>query len=108
MARQLPSTAVVVGSRRLDGELSYVAIVDGRVWVRMITCGRCRRVMGWSFVGDLAAMTDRQLRELQRTLGIGDDVSPLRTVEAWRAQKLPLTGGGRATSSPETGTDHSR
>ena len=55
-----------------------------RLWVHRVTCGGCKQVMGWAFVGDLPGMKDDQLRDLQKRLEIGDDAPLLATVDDWR------------------------
>lgn len=57
-----------------------------RLWVRAVTCGNCRRIMGWAFVGDLPRLDDAQISSIQKRLGMPPEVGPLRTVSAWRAQ----------------------
>ncbi len=53
-----PGRSLVVG---LEGE---------RLWIQLVSCGACRRVMGVSFVGDLTQLSDEQLRVVQDRVGL--------------------------------------
>jgi hypothetical protein len=65
------------------GTALVVALEGERLWIRRVTCSMCRRVLGWSFVGDLERLEDADLRELQSTIGLPP--SPLlRSREDWR------------------------
>jgi hypothetical protein len=77
-----------------------VAVEGERLWYRLVTCGICRRVMGWSFVGDLPLLTDEQLRTNQARLGIPPSTPPLRTADDWRRyyRSLPSDGGAAGTT----------
>lgn len=68
------------------GTHTTVGAVGERLWVRAITCGGCRRIMGWAFVGDLPRLDDAQLLSLQRRLRLPAELGPLRDVAAWRMQ----------------------
>jgi hypothetical protein len=59
----------------LDGETLYI---------KKVTCGSCRRVIGWGFSGQLDALSDEQLRALQTKLGFGREPTLLDSAEAWR------------------------
>lgn len=61
-----------------------VGLEGGRLWIRHVTCARCRRVMGWAYVGELPELTDLHLREIQARLGLPSD-PVLRTPDDWRA-----------------------
>lgn len=77
-----------------------LAVEGDQLWFRLVTCGACRRVMGWAFAGSLSRMTDEQLGATQTRLGL--PASPaLRTREAWRAvyAKDPNAGAGDAGAS---------
>lgn len=92
-----PAGAEVLG---FDGDLAYVSssfvAVDGtRLLIRKVSCGRCRRVMGWSFTGEPARMTNDELKELQLRLGLDAAVAPLRSVAAWRGQSMPSLASPR-------------
>ncbi len=64
-------------------ELS-VGVEDERLWVSYVTCGTCRRIMGWAFVGDLRRLSEVQLRAAQKRLGLPDSAPTLKTAAAWR------------------------
>jgi hypothetical protein len=61
----------------------FVEIDDPVFRVHVITCGQCRRIMGWVFVGHLAKMTDAQHLDLQTRMGL-DSRKVLRTEARWR------------------------
>lgn len=60
-----------------------LALEGDRLWIRRVTCAKCRRVLGFSFGGDLPRMRDDELREVQARLGLPAD-PVLRTADAWR------------------------
>lgn len=66
-----------------DRELT-IAVEGDRLWIRAVTCGRCRRIMGWGFVGELSRLSDAQLVSVQKRVGLPDDVGALRTAGAWK------------------------
>lgn len=66
------------------GRSLTIAHEGERLWVQRVTCGACRRVMGWAFVGDLPGMKPEQLRDLQTRLDIGADAPLLETIADWR------------------------
>lgn len=69
-----------------------VAVEGERLWIRLVTCGTCRRIMGSAFVGDLPRLSAAQLKLVQRLVGVPDD-KPLQTAADWRAhyRSLPIT-----------------
>jgi hypothetical protein len=67
---QQPSLAIL-----LDGETLYI---------KWVTCGSCRRVIGFGFSGDLAAMSDEQLRAMQTKLGLARDAALNDSAAGWR------------------------
>ncbi|APR79017.1 Hypothetical protein A7982_04364 [Minicystis rosea] len=78
----------------------YVVALDARgtrLWVRAVTCGDCRRMLGWSFVGDLARLEPGDLQTVQGRLGLPRD-PVLKTADAWRkavaAKKINLMSPG--------------
>jgi hypothetical protein len=82
--------------------------IDGdRLYFRLVTCGACRRVLGWAFAGSLSGMSDDQLRMTQARLGLGP--SPLlRTRAQWQAAYahgagLPGGDGGLRAPSGDGG-----
>jgi hypothetical protein len=58
-------------------------LVGKRLWISATTCGACRRILGWHFVGDVESLRAEHLRILQGRLGLPPKPL-LRTVEAWR------------------------
>lgn len=66
------------------GRSLTVALEGDRLWIKLISCGACRRVMGWSFVGDLSKLSDKQLSVAQARIGLPETLPPLRTPKAWR------------------------
>jgi hypothetical protein len=84
-----PSTAELLADEPLDledgrGRSLRVGIAGTKIYVRRITCSRCRRVLGWAFAGDLALLSDDDLRRAQARVGFPPDPL-LRTREAWVA-----------------------
>lgn len=94
---QPPDTAVVLaaptGSDSVDD--AYIALESERLWVRRVVCGRCRRVLGWSLIGDIPSMSEQQLLDLQAALGFNNTVPALRTADAWRRQPMPSIASPR-------------
>ncbi|MBI3203481.1 MAG: hypothetical protein HYZ29_18225 [Myxococcales bacterium] len=83
------------------GRSLTVALEGERIWVRLVSCGACRRVMGWAFVGDLSLLSDEQLDSLQERVGL--PASPrLGTAAAWRAayRNRPLSALPDGIDSP--------
>ncbi|MBK7579938.1 MAG: hypothetical protein IPI67_06995 [Myxococcales bacterium] len=82
------------------GRSLVVALEQDRLWFRLVSCGACRRIMGWSFVGELARLSDAQLRDIQQRLGLPLNVPALRTSQAWRDvyrdRPLPAVPDGSA------------
>lgn len=87
------------------GRSLVVALEGERLWFRLVTCGACRRVMGWAFVGDLPNITDEQLRVIQERIGLPASVPPLRTARAWRDtyrdRPLPPLPDGSVSFDPK-------
>jgi hypothetical protein len=66
------------------GRSLVVSIQGDHLWFRLVSCGACRRIMGWVFAGRLSKLSDAQLRDVQKRIGLPDDVPPLHTPDAWR------------------------
>lgn len=65
------------------GRFLVVALEGERLWIQLVSCGACRRVMGASFVGQLPQLSDEQLRVVQDRVGL--PAAPLLTTPAaWR------------------------
>ncbi len=83
---QIPSVVLL---ERVDsdsagrGHMRIVVLEGTRLWIEVMTCGRCRRVMGWSFVGDLELLTDGQLLRLQQEIGLPANLAAMRSPSAW-------------------------
>lgn len=72
--------------RQMDnppGQEVVIAAEGNRLWIKVVTCGHCRRVIGWSFVGDLPLLRDDEIRGLQTELGLPAD-PVLKTPDAWK------------------------
>ncbi len=82
-----PAGAEVIYRMQSDGGRpgrSLVLALEGeRLWFSLVSCGMCRRILGWSFGGDLPKLSDEQLHVVQSRLGLPVD-PPLRTSAAWR------------------------
>jgi len=72
-----------VGSVAGHGSDLSVSTRDGILVVRRTTCGGCRRIIGWAFVGTLARVKDADLRTLACRLR-GHARADLRNGETWR------------------------
>jgi hypothetical protein len=69
----------------MEKQPSLVIMLDGEtLYIKKVTCGSCRRVIGWGFSGQLDALSDEQLRALQTKLGFGREPTLLDSAEAWR------------------------
>jgi len=87
-------------SKEFSPGRSLVLGVEGeRLWFRLVTCGACRRIMGWAFVGNLARMSDAQLAMTQTRLGLSPKPA-MRTREAWRAAYPADGGAGFSNAKP--------
>lgn len=65
---------------------SLTILLDGEtIYVKHVTCGSCRRVLGQGFSGALAALSDEQLRALQTKLGLAVDSPLMDSPDAWRS-----------------------
>jgi hypothetical protein len=80
----------------IEKQPSLTILLDGEtLYIKKVTCGNCRRVIGWGFSGDLTALSDEQLRKLQTKLGFGREPQLLDSAEAWRS--YAATDPGKAT-----------
>jgi hypothetical protein len=69
----------------IEQQPSLSILLDGEtIYIKWIHCGSCRRVIGFGFSGDLAAMSDEQLRALQTKLALPPDSGLLDSGAAWR------------------------
>lgn len=70
----------------VEQQPSLVIALDGEtIYIKKVTCGNCRRVIGQGFMGDLSALSDTQIRDLQDKLGLGREAPLLDTAQAWRS-----------------------
>lgn len=60
-----------------------IATRGDQLYIKQVTCGGCRRVLGQGFVGQPSQMSEAQLRELQTRLGLGTELPVLASTEAW-------------------------
>jgi hypothetical protein len=60
-----------------------IATRGDELYIKQVTCGACRRVLGQGFAGHLSHMNETQLRALQKQLGLGDDMPLLESTEKW-------------------------
>jgi hypothetical protein len=68
----------------IEKQPSLTILLEGEtLYVEKVTCGSCRRVIGWGFSGELDALSDDQLRAIQTKLGL-DREPLLDSPEAWR------------------------
>jgi len=58
-----------------------VAVNAPLVWVQKKTCPRCRRVLGWTFQGDVSRMPEAELARLQRVAGRKS--APMTNASTW-------------------------
>ncbi len=95
-----PEAEVIRREPRRDfapGRELVVALEADRLWIKLITCGACRRVMGVSFVGKLSKLSDEQMRVVQERIGLGDEpllASPAAWRAAYRGRPLPPVPDG--------------
>jgi hypothetical protein len=84
-----PTSAEIIfeaASRDIEQQPSLTILLDGEtLYVKQVTCGSCRRVIGWGFSGELDALSDEQLRALQVKLGLAVDAPLLDSPDAWRS-----------------------
>jgi hypothetical protein len=66
-----------------DQSRLWIGISGNTLYIRHVTCGACRRVMGLGFIGHLDHMTSDQQRAVQKQLGLPDSAPLLETTEAW-------------------------
>jgi hypothetical protein len=90
-----------------------IATRGDELYIKQVTCGACRRVLGQGFAGHLSHMSEAQLRELQKQLGLGDDMPVLESTEKWTSFCGDERGKGTLTAlaskaESETGTGRGR
>jgi hypothetical protein len=86
-----PETAVVLSSPKevVFTSTAYVALDGETIWIRRVTCGKCRRISGWSFIGNLPELDSKQLLTLQTAIGLDSTVPALRSAAEWQKQPMP-------------------
>lgn len=60
-----------------------IATRGDALYIKQVTCGACRRVLGRGFAGQLSHMSEAQLRELQTQLGLAQDLPLLEDAAKW-------------------------
>ncbi|MFO7565613.1 MAG: hypothetical protein R6X02_23420 [Enhygromyxa sp.] len=60
-----------------------IATQGEALYIRHVTCGACRRVLGQGFRGHPSRMSEDQLRQMQAQLGLADDAPLLDSAEKW-------------------------
>jgi hypothetical protein len=60
-----------------------IATRGDELFIKHVTCGSCRRVLGQGFAGHLSHMSEDQILGVQAQLGLGDDVGVLATGTDW-------------------------
>ena len=98
---KVPADAEIVFHHKPEGvkeapELS-VALVGQRLYIRQVTCGACRRVLGQGFAGHLAHLSEEQMRAVQAQLGLSEDMPLLNTPDQWRSFASDERGKGALT-----------
>lgn len=71
-----------------------IAIRGEELYIKHVTCGACRRVLGQAFTGQLAHMSETQVRGMQTQLGLADDTPLLASADAW--QSFCIDDAGKA------------
>jgi hypothetical protein len=74
-----------------------IATLGEQLFIKQVTCGACRRVLGKGFAGHLSHMSEVQLRELQTELGLGTDMPTLDSAEKWASFASDERGKGALT-----------
>lgn len=78
---------------------------SGVVWLRVLECGSCATLVGWTFAGVPDAMDEGQLQELIRKLGLPSN-TPLRSRADWEeagwatAFQVLVSGSSSSTPAP--------
>jgi hypothetical protein len=62
-----------------------ISLVGATLYIKHVSCGSCRRVIGQGFSGELDTLSDEQLRALQSKLGLAGDSPLLDSPESWRS-----------------------
>lgn len=60
-----------------------IATHGDALYIRHVTCGGCRRVLGQGFVGHPSHMSEAQVRALQTQLGLDKDAPLLDSADQW-------------------------
>jgi hypothetical protein len=69
-----------------EGQPSLSVAIHGEtLYLRHVTCGSCRRVIGQGFSGAVARMTEDQRAAMQAKLGLAAELPVLADIEGWRA-----------------------
>lgn len=83
-----PTSAAIVFEAThpdMEPQPSLTILLDGEtLYIKWVTCGSCRRVIGHGFGGTPTALSDEQLRALNTKLGLPADAPLLDSADAWR------------------------
>jgi len=75
-------TAAAPGAGSSRGRRLTVAVRGEELFLRLVTCGACRRVLGEAFEGRLDQLDEAQVLHVQETLGLTGEPA-MRTAAAW-------------------------
>lgn len=86
-----PVDAVILSEPKeiVFASTAYVALDGETIWIRRVTCGGCRRIVGWSFIGNVSELSLRQLLTLQSDIGLEATVPALESAAEWQKQPMP-------------------
>lgn len=84
---QIPDDVVIIfnaeGPDQSKQTSLMIATHGEALYIRHVTCGACRRLLGQGFSGYPARMSEAQLRAMQTQLGLAEDTPLLDSAEAW-------------------------
>jgi hypothetical protein len=87
----------------IEQQPSLIIMLEGEtLYIKKVTCGSCRRVIGLGFSGELDALSDEQLLALQTKLGLGSRALVLDTADAWRRLATEDPGKAELTELAKT------
>jgi len=75
-----------------------IVLRDDELYIRQVTCGACRRVLGQGFAGQLSQLSPAQIGAVQVQLGLGPDLPALTTPEQW----VEFTSGPKGVAALTT------
>jgi hypothetical protein len=96
-------TVFEAASPGVEQQPSLIILLDGgTLYIKQVTCGSCRRVIGWGFSGQLDILNDEQLLALQVKLGLGFEAPLLDSADAWRHFTAQDSGKAELTELSKT------